>query len=150
MTRRGFTNFLAGGASACALLSAGCATAPDAAAPAATIRLTGAHEVPGPGDADGSGMARIRLDEASGSVCFELVVRDIAPATMAHIHPGAAGEAGSPPLVALAAPTSGRSQGCVAVPQAVAARLRANPAAFFVNIHNAPFPGGALRGQLQL
>jgi hypothetical protein len=32
---------------------------------------------------------------------------------------------------------------------AVLARIVANPAGFYVNVHNARFPGGALRCQLE-
>lgn len=112
-------------------------------------RLTGAAEVPGPGDSDGSGRAVVRFDAAMPTrVCYELSVTGIAPATAAHIHRGAAGASG-PIAVAFAAPTDGSSSGCVDVAPAVAAEIMANPAAFFVNVHNADFPGGAVRGQLE-
>ena len=110
--------------------------------------LSGATEVPGPADPDGSGSARITFAEGAENLCFEITVRDIAPATMAHIHGGSAGEAGTPPVVRLGAPTSGEARGCVAAPQPAVDAIRANPAAYFVNIHNAEFPGGAIRGQL--
>src|SRR5688572_808770 len=43
--------------------------------------LTGAAEVPGPGDADGGGSVRITLNPGQGEVCFELHVSDIGAAT---------------------------------------------------------------------
>lgn len=110
--------------------------------------LLGSNEVPGPADPDGSGSARISFAAGAENLCFEIVVRDIAPATMAHIHGGPAGETGGPPVVRLGAPTSGEARGCVAAPQAVVDAIRANPGAYFVNIHNAEYPGGAIRGQL--
>src|SRR5687768_14976098 len=76
--------------------------------------LTGADEVPGPGDPDGSGSAQITLNQGQGEVCFELEVADIAPATAAHIHVGAADVAG-PVVVGLTAPADGSSSGCLAV-----------------------------------
>jgi hypothetical protein len=118
----------------------------DAGSLAAT--LSGANEVPGPADPDGSGSARISFAEGPQNLCFHIQVRDIAPATMAHIHGGPAGAEGGPPVVGLAAPTSGEARGCVAAPSATVAAIRANPSAYFVNIHNAEFPGGAIRGQL--
>jgi hypothetical protein len=33
------------------------------------------------------------------------------------------------------------------VPGAVADDIRSNPSGFYVNVHNAKFPGGAIRGQ---
>jgi len=50
--------------------------------------LSGAAEVPGPGDTDGSGMATITLNPEQREVCFELTVSNIAPAAAAHIHEG--------------------------------------------------------------
>jgi hypothetical protein len=37
---------------------------------------------------------------------------------------------------------------CTALDPAKATALVAKPQDFYVNVHNAPFPGGALRGQL--
>lgn len=134
-------------AAACVFTLAGAAAAQGGQS-ALTAALTGATEVPGPADSEGSGSARITFAEGPENLCFEIVVRDIAPATMAHIHGGPAGAAGGPPVVRLAAPTSGQSQGCVAAPQPIVDAIRADPSAYFVNIHNAEFPGGAIRGQL--
>lgn len=112
-----------------------------------TATLTGAAEVPGPGDPDGSGTASIRLNQGQGEVCFELTVSNIAPATAAHIHEGAADVAG-PVVVGLTAPTSGTSSGCVSASEDLIKRIRQNPENFYVNVHNAEFPAGAVRGQL--
>lgn len=123
------------------------ALADDGGRPFSTT-LTGAAEVPGPGDPDGSGTATITLNHGQGEVCFELVVSGIAPATAAHIHVGPAGVAG-PVVVPLAAPTSGTSSGCVTgVDQGLIKAITQNPENYYVNVHNAEFPAGALRGQL--
>lgn len=110
--------------------------------------LTGGAEVPGPGDPDGRGKAHITLNQGQGKVCFKLMVQDIAPATASHIHRGTADVAG-PPVVGLTPPTSGTSRGCVSgVDQDLIKEIRQNPSGFYVNVHNADFPAGALRGQL--
>ncbi len=127
---------------------AGCETVADAVKQGMTASLTGAQEAPGPGDADGSGTAEITIVDATDNVCFDLNVRNIGPATAAHIHRGAPGVAG-PPVVTLEAPTDGGAEGCLSVPGALADEIEANPAAFYVNVHNAEFPNGAVRGQLQ-
>jgi hypothetical protein len=80
-------------------------------------------------------------------VCYTLEVKRIKPATAAHIHLGFSGEAG--PIVAeLKAPTDGSSKGCVAVPRALSQGLMEHPSRYYVNVHNKPFPEGAIRGQL--
>jgi hypothetical protein len=80
-------------------------------------------------------------------VCFELTVSGIAPATAAHIHAGPAGVAG-PVVVGLTPPTSGTSSGCVSADSTLIKAIIQNPEQYYVNVHNAEFPAGAVRGQL--
>lgn len=112
-----------------------------------TTTLTGAAEVPGPGDPDGSGTATITLNHGQGRVCWEITVSDIAPATAAHIHVAPAGVAG-PVEVPLSPPTSGSSSGCATVDGDLIKAIIHSPEQYYVNVHNALFPAGALRGQL--
>jgi hypothetical protein len=110
--------------------------------------LTGAAEVPGPGDTDGTGTATIRLNQGKKQVCYELTVSNIDTATLAHIHRGAATASG-PPVITLQAPANGTSSGCVEnVSEELIKEIRQNPENFYVNVHNAAFPNGAVRGQL--
>jgi hypothetical protein len=109
--------------------------------------LTGAAEVPGPGDPDGSGEVHITLNQGQGLVCFQLSVADIATATAAHIHRGPVGVAG-PVVVGLTPPASGFSSGCVSADPDLIKDIRQNPEGYYVNVHNSAFPAGAIRGQL--
>jgi hypothetical protein len=109
--------------------------------------LTGAAEVPGPGDPDGRGTARVTLNQGQGQICYTLTVSGIAPATGAHIHIGAAGTAG-PVVVPLVPPTDGASSDCITVDAALIKAIRQNPQNYYVNVHNAEYPAGAVRGQL--
>lgn len=112
-----------------------------------TVALTGAAERPGPGDPDGSGTATFRVNPGQEQICYTLTVADIDSATGAHIHrapPTAAG----PIVVHLEPPADGSSEGCVPVPRALALEIVRNPEAFYVNVHNAAFRPGAIRGQL--
>lgn len=112
-----------------------------------TATLTGVAEVPGPGDPDGSGTATVAVNQGQGEVCFVLTVADIAPATAAHIHRGAAGVAG-PVVVPLVPPTDGTSTGCASADRSLLKAIRQNPEDYYVNVHNADLPAGAVRGQL--
>ncbi len=112
-----------------------------------TTTLTGAAEVPGPGDPDGSGTAQVTVNPGQSRVCYELEVTGIAPATLAHIHIGSSTQAG-PISVTLEAPTDGDSSGCVTITRSLADAIRKAPQAYYVNVHNADFPAGAIRGQL--
>ena len=112
-----------------------------------TTTLTGAAEAPNPGDPDGSGTAEIRINPGQRQLCFKLTVTGIDPATAAHVHEAPPGVAG--PIVAgLSPPTNGSSQGCVGISRELAMEIIRRPGDYYVNVHNAAFRGGALRGQL--
>ena len=114
-----------------------------------TANLTGAAEVPGPGDSDGAGTAMISINPTSGDVCFEIMASNIEPATNAHIHEGEAGKAGGVVLSLVAPAADGKAKDCVKnVDKELIKRITANPANFYVNVHTADFPDGAIRGQL--
>ena len=109
--------------------------------------LIGAEEVPGPGDPDGSGTASLTLNPGLGEVCYQLQVSGIEPATAAHIHEAPAGSAG-PVVVGLSAPSGGSSRGCVSLSREQIKEIIQDPEDYYVNVHNAQYPAGALRGQL--
>lgn len=112
-----------------------------------TTTLTGAAEIPGPGDADGTGTAVITLNHGQGEVCYELKVANISPANAAHLHEGAVDKAG-PPVLTLTAPTDGSSKGCAPLAKDKIKDIMQNPVNYYVNVHNSEFPDGAVRGQL--
>lgn len=118
--------------------------------------LTGAAEVPGPGDANGRGHATIDLDPAADVVCFDVTWRGIDRPFAAHIHRGSPTVAGPVrvELFASAVPlprTIKGVQGCVRdVNSDLIDRIAANPDRFYVNVHTRAYPDGAIRGQLAL
>lgn len=120
-----------------------------AAPPSFTATLTGgAAETPA-GDPNGSGTATITIDLNTRQVCWTITVVNIAPATASHIHVGAAGVSGGVVVPLDVDGFTGSTSGCVAAPAAAdLAAIIANPAGFYVNVHTADFPAGAVRGQL--
>ncbi len=113
-----------------------------------TATMTGAAEIPGPGDTDGAGTGTIMIHQGQSELCYEITVSNIATATAAHIHKAAAGQAGAP-VVTLKAPAEGSSKDCVKnVDAELMKDIGQNPSNYYVNVHNAEFPNGAVRGQL--
>ncbi|MFI1397746.1 CHRD domain-containing protein [Streptomyces sp. NPDC020681] len=117
--------------------------------------LSGANEVPvadGPAvnDPDGKAVALVKVK--GDRVTFALQWKGFVP-SLGHIHQGAAGQNGAVkvPLFGAAMPDSVHSAaGQVAITDAKLANdIRTNPAGFYVNLHSAEFPGGAVRGQLK-
>jgi CHRD domain len=109
--------------------------------------LTGAAEVPGPGDPDGGGTVQVALNPDKNEVCYDLTVTKIDEATAAHIHEGAVGKDG-PVKIGLDTPKGGSAKGCKTADAAIVKDMMANPANYYVNVHSKDFPKGAVRGQL--
>jgi CHRD domain len=105
--------------------------------------MSGKVEVP-KGDPDGTGTAEIKI--TGRKVCWELKTAKIAKPNAAHIHKGKAGKAG-PVVVPFGA--TYKAKGCTTTSMANANAISATPGSFYVNIHNAKYPGGAVRGQLR-
>ena len=100
------------------------------------------------GDPNGRGEAYV-FSTGGGVVCYVLEVDKIAPATAAHIHEASAGDNG-PVVITLSAPTNGSSAGCIDTGDAdLAADITLRESSeYYVNVHNADYPGGAVRAQL--
>jgi hypothetical protein len=113
----------------------------------AKATLTGDAEVPGPGDPKGRGTVVVTLKPDTGEVCYELSVANIQEATAAHIHQGEKGKEG-PVAVPLDAPKTGAAKGCTKADVVVIEAIMQDPTGYYVNVHNAAFPKGAVRGQL--
>jgi hypothetical protein len=113
-------------------------------------QLSGASEVPTAGDPDGSGRATVSfaaVDADTYEVCWDMSYTGIAAPTMAHIHSGATGTPG-PVVIDFGVPTPDSFSGCVDAEATVVDPILAAPADFYVNVHNADFGDGAIRGQL--
>jgi len=105
--------------------------------------LTGKAETP-KGDPDGSGTAEVKITGAK--VCWEIKTAKVGTIMAAHIHKGGPGVAG--PVVVPFGKTF-KPKGCVTSTTAITSAIQRHPSAYYVNVHNAKYPGGALRGQLR-
>ncbi len=136
--------------------------------PVLTAELDGRSEVAAGkdnrivGDPNGWGEAYVfgvDGDPERNTLCYVLLVDKIselsaAPGTpyMAHIHEGQPGENG-PVVVTLAWPQEGQSADCITLGDGrivgtTPAEIFENPGNYYINVHNANYPGGAVRGQL--
>jgi hypothetical protein len=113
-----------------------------------TVELTGEAEVtregiPNQGDLDGSGTATLTVNPGLGEVCWSIDVTGVEPISAAHIHKAPSTTTG--PVVVPLNPYEG---GCTEVSRELALDIVLHPSSYYVNVHNAPYPAGALRGQL--
>lgn len=116
--------------------------------------LSGGYEVDNKGmaakgDPDGYGSATVILNPTQRKLCFALAVDNIEPPNAAHIHKGTAGMNG-PVVVPLTAPTAspGASSGCVTIEAALLKDIQDKSTGYYVNLHNAKYKDGVIRGQL--
>jgi hypothetical protein len=112
-----------------------------------SIAMTGEAESPA-GDPVTTGTATVRLRAGQAQACYTIATTNSEPAIAAHIHRGATGVSGNV-VIPLGTPdASGKSKGCATTTRTLVAQILKNPAGFYVNVHTAAFPNGAIRGQL--
>ena len=147
--RRLRTTILIAAVAALTLGSAAIATADDGGRPF-RLTLTGAAEVnaagvPNQGDLDGTGTAVFTFNPGQGEVCYDVTVSGVADLTAAHIHRAPATAPG-PVVIPTPVGVTGGS-GCVSAERDLILDILRNPENYYFNVHNAPFPAGALRAQ---
>jgi hypothetical protein len=109
--------------------------------------MTAEQEVPVPGPVGGAGSASIDITERTNRICYRLVYTGIGPVSMGGIYRGDRGATG-PLVINLEVATNG-DEGCVSAHAAVIGEIHAGAEHFYVNLHTAAFPDGAVRGQLR-
>jgi len=114
-----------------------------------TAALTGAAEAPGPGAPSGRATASVTIDAATGELCWRITGRRNlgGKPNAAHIHKGRAGRPGA---VVIPLGATYRARGCTTAGKALLRAIVAHPGRYYVNVHNAAYPAGAVRGQLML
>jgi CHRD domain-containing protein len=114
--------------------------------PVVSSKLSGKNEAPTKGPAAGSGIVTLHLNAKKLTVCWDFKgVKGFARPNAAHIHKGPAGKAG-PVVVAFGA--AYKAKGCTKSSGKTIAAIEEHPNAYYVNVHSAKYPGGAIRGQL--
>jgi hypothetical protein len=106
-----------------------------------------ADNVPGKGAAGGTGSAQLDASLGQEQLCYTVTLSGVAGATASHVHLGAEGSSG-PAVVTLGTPSSGTSKGCLNVNRALVRDLLEAPGDYYVDVHSAEYPKGAVRGQL--
>ncbi|HEY0625954.1 MAG TPA: CHRD domain-containing protein [Allosphingosinicella sp.] len=96
----------------------------------------------------GSGHASAWIERPPYRFCYSLSVAKVDGVTAAHLHRGPATSVGMEVLT-LRPPVDGRSDGCLSPGRAILRQIKARPESFYIDIHSAEFPEGAIRGQLQ-
>ena len=104
-----------------------------------TVRMSGSVEVP-KGAPHGGGTATITIKKATKQLCWSFHVTGVPGPTAAHVHQGGPGVAG--PVVI---PLGGKYKpsGCTTAAPALLGKIVAAPKKYYVNIHNAKYPGGS-------
>jgi CHRD domain-containing protein len=115
-------------------------------APMAVATLTGAKEVPGPGDPNGRGHVVITFKRAVGKVCANVTWSRIGTPLAAHIHKGGPRVSGDVVVDMTSTVTGGAH--CVSAPRPTIKRIVAHMKRYYFNIHTRAFQAGAIRGQL--
>jgi hypothetical protein len=104
---------------------------------------------PGAGDLDATGFAVTTINPGQGLACYELS-HDLDPLPFGfHIHVGEAGVNGPVVVNYFTDPMDVVPlSGCVDIDRDLAWDILRNPEGYYFNVHNEPFPAGAIRGQL--
>jgi uncharacterized membrane protein len=109
------------------------------------VKMAGANEVPS-GAPNASATAVISI-KASKQLCWKFTnLSNVTAPKMAHIHQAPAGKAGA---IVIPLGTTYKASGCVpSVAPTLLSQIESDPKGFYVNIHNAKYPGGVVRAQL--
>jgi hypothetical protein len=109
-----------------------------------TTTLLGSNEVP---KANGSGKAVITLNAGTGKVCWTFSsLKGVSKVNASHIHKAPKGKSGA--VVVAFFSGALKTKGCVAASKSLVKAIEKNPSGYYVNIHTAKYPAGAIRGQL--
>jgi hypothetical protein len=119
----------------------------DGASSRLTADLSGAAEVPGPGDADAGGRATVVVEPGRSQLCYRIEVHGVTGVDGTSVHEGADGQQGAV-VLGLDPIEGGSVEGCVTAEPALLERVGRSPQDFYLNVRSEEHPDGAVRGQL--
>ena len=119
-------------------------TAPGAGAQQVAVQRLEAHLRPS-GDPNGFGEAKFRLNKATHKVCATVEWHRIATPNAAHIHRRSDGGI----VVDLTGSVTGGKHCATGVSAKLIGRILAHPRRYYFNVHNKPYPAGAIQGRLR-
>lgn len=109
------------------------------------VALKGSNESPAAA-ASNKGTVELTLNAKTGKVCWDFKLGHIdGKPNQAHIHKGRRGVSGN---VVVPLGATYRREGCTTASKALVRSILRSPGGFYVNVHNAKHPLGAMRGQL--
>jgi hypothetical protein len=117
------------------------------AAPAergAAVQRLQAHLRPS-GDPNGTGEAHFRVNRDRHRICADVEWHRIATPNAAHIHRQSDGGI----VVDLTGSVTGGAHCATGVSGRLIGRILAHPGRYYFNVHNVPFPAGAIQGRLR-
>ncbi len=120
------------------------APAQGADAKSLSAALTAAEETP-PGPQGATGTAKVVIDAAAKTLCYEVSwSKETGEPNAGHIHKGGKGLSGPVTVSFKALPKD-----CVTADEGALKQIAADPAGHYVNLHTDAYPTGAIRGQLK-
>jgi hypothetical protein len=127
-----------------ALLAPAANALPTTMHPELGAKLLGKNEVP-KGSPTAHGIVNLTLNSSKGQVCWTFQLVGVTKPLYAHIHKGRAGVSG-PVFIPLG--KSYKTKGCATAAKKLINAVESNPNGYYVNVHNAKYPNGVVRGQL--
>ncbi len=128
------------------VLATGCATTPRGSTYCAELRGAG----PGSDALDPEATGSARLEIEGTTIRFRIRTRNLGKVVATHLHAGAVGVNG--PMAHELNPgfTGELLEGSTSVAPEITSAVAADPSRYYVKLHSLKFPGGAIRGQLQV
>lgn len=106
------------------------------------------ENIPGGGGAGKDAIADFdgEIDLGQDQLCYFFQLEGLGDADAAHVHHAKEGESG-PVVMTLAMPPDAREEVCVKVERSLLQSMADQPKDYYIDVHSAGKPDGALRGQ---